>query len=456
MMEVTGALSRCARGSSFDFGDDTALIAVQHMLYQTVDLFQAAGEIGLNPENIFALGKVYSNSGPIISELRDMGVTVLDSTFPQPGAFDETFGRDVRRLWSIVGERLAQRRIKRILVLDDGGKCITSIPVELLLQYEVAGVEQTSLGMFVFEDNPPPFAVVLWARSAVKLMIGGHIFSHCLINRLHAQFLRGNSLEDVEVGIIGLGSIGKGLADFASRQGSKVSFYDPNPNLYVPPCLSRRLTRVDSLEELMLRCEYVFGASGRNPFKDKWPMAYRPGLRLFSASAGDQEFGPIIRDLRTRKGFTVEDGTWDITCEDGPSGPIHIAYQGFPYNFVSRAESAVPSRIVQIETGGLFAGLIQARNHLTLVEKGYAENGGLHRTSIEAQRFVLELWLNTMQQHGIDIRKRYGYDSALLAASMNSEWFAAHSEPGPARDGSGWRIESMMRSILEHFFPAVL
>lgn len=455
-MEVTGALSSCARGSSFDFGEDTALVAVQHMLYQTVDLFQAAGEIGLKPENIFALGKVYSNNGPIIAELRDMGVTVLDSTFPRPGEFDETFGRDVRLLWSIVGERLAQRRIKRILVLDDGGKCITNIPVELLLQYQVAGVEQTSLGMFVFEQNPPPFAVVLWARSAVKLMIGGHIFSHCLINRLHSQFLRGNSLEDLEVGIVGLGSIGKGLADFASRQGSKVLFYDPNPNLHVPPCLSRRITRVDSLEELMLRCEYVFGASGRNPFADKWPMAYRPGIRLLSASAGDQEFGPIIRDLRTRSGFTVEDDTWDITCEDGPSGPIHIAYQGFPYNFVSRAASAVPSRIVQIETAGLFAGLIQARNHLTLVERGYAENGGLHRSSLEAQRFVLDLWLNTMQQHGIDIRQRYGYDPAMLAASMNSGWLAAHSEPGPAMDGSTGRIESMMKSILEHFLPAAL
>lgn len=185
-------------------------------------------------------------------------------------------------------------------------------------------------------------------------------------------------------------------------------------------------------------------------------MPYRPGIRLFSASAGDQEFGPIIRDLRTKASFSVEDYTWDISCEDGPSGPIHIAYQGFPYNFVSRAESAVPTRIVQIETGGLFAGLIQARNHLTLVEKGQAENGGLHRTSLEAQRFVLDLWLNTMQHHGIDIRKRYGYDPAMLAASMHSGWFAEHSEPGPAMDGSSWRIEAVMRSILEHCLPAAL
>ena len=454
-MEVTGALSSRARSASFDFGEDTALVAVQHMLYQTVDMFQAAGEIGLNPENIFTLGKVYSNNGPIISTLRDMGVTVLDSTFPRPGEFDASFGNDVKRLWRLVAERLAQRRIKRVLVLDDGGKCITNIPAQLLHRYQVAGVEQTSLGMFVFEDHPPPFAVVSWARSAVKLRIGGPIFSHCLINRLHAQFLRGNSLQDVEVGIIGLGSIGSGLADGATRQQSKVLFYDPNPNLEVPPRLRHQITRVDSLEELMLRCQFVFGASGRDPFKGKWPMRYRPGIRLFSGSAGDQEFGPIIRDLRERACFKVENETWDITCEDGPSGPIHIAYQGFPYNFVSRGESAVPSRIVQIETGGLLAGLIQAHNHLTLVENGLADNSGVHRSSLEAQRFLLGLWLETMQHHDIDIKKRYGYDSTMLAATKHRDWFDAHSEPRPGLSGTSCRAELMMRSILEHDLRAV-
>ena len=57
LMEVTGALSRCARNAGFSFGADTVLVAVQHMLYQTVDLFRTLGEVGLKPENIFALGK---------------------------------------------------------------------------------------------------------------------------------------------------------------------------------------------------------------------------------------------------------------------------------------------------------------------------------------------------------------------------------------------------------------
>ena len=454
LMEVTGALSSCACGARFDFGRDTALVAVQHMLDQTVDLFRAAETLGLRPENIFALGKVYSNSEPVIASIRGMGATVLESSFPQPGGFDSSFEQDITRLWQVVVEQLDPRRIKRILVLDDGGKCITRTPRDLLTRYEVAGVEQTSSGIFIFEKSPPPFAVISWARAAVKLQIGGRIFSYCLIEKLHHELLRGRSLAGVDIGIIGLGSIGRGLADAASRQGSNVAFYDPNPNRHVPHYLSGRVTRVESLEELMLRSEYVLGSSGRNPFKDKWPMAYRPGISLVSASGGDQEFGPIIRDLRQRASFKVDADTLSITCDNGPCGPIQIAYSGFPYNFVSRAQEAVPTRIVQLETGGLLVSLLQAHKHLTLTEQGYVENSGIHRVSPDLQRRVLELWLETMEYRGINIRKLYGYEPALLDATNDDEWFAAYSEPGPAADGSSELVETITRSILDQWLQA--
>ncbi|HKR14278.1 MAG TPA: NAD(P)-dependent oxidoreductase [Pyrinomonadaceae bacterium] len=454
LLEVTGALSGCADNARFDFGENTALVAVQHMLYQTVDLFRAAEEMGLRPENIFALGKVYSNSAPVIAALRHMGVTVVESTFPQLGEFDESFEQDITRLWETVAQQLSHRHIKRILVLDDGGKCITNIPRDVLRCYEVVGIEQTSQGMFVFEETSPPLAVISWARAAVKLQIGGHIFSQCLIDKLQTEFLRGGSLDGVDIGIIGLGSIGRGLADIASRQDARVEFYDPDPNLEVPRCLRDRVTRLDSLEELMLRSEYLLGSSGRNPFKDKWPMAHRPDIKLFSGSGGDQEFGPIIRDLRNRASFRVAKDTWDLTSDDGPCGPIRIAYLGFPYNFVSRAEEAVPTRIVQLETGGLLASLIQARNYLTLVENGCAKNSGIHRVSPGLQQLVLEIWLDALQYHGIDIRKLYGWDRAQLARVYDDDWFDEYSEPGPAEDGSTERVEALARSILEQCLRA--
>jgi hypothetical protein len=449
-MEVTQALIRRARAAHFDFGEDTALVAVQHMLWQTVDLFRSVGDLGLKPENIFALGKVYSNSIPVIRTLREMGVTITESTMPEPGEFYRYFEQDITHLWEVAGDGLAQRHIKRVIVLDDGGICITSAPPDLIQQYMMGGVEQTSLGMFLFEDKPPAFAVTCWARAAVKLEIGGPIFSYCLIDKLNTEFLKGKPLQTEELGIIGLGSIGRAAANLAARQGNNVMFYDSNTDLRIPDYLQDSATRLDSLEELMTRCNYVLGCSGRNPFKNKWPMEYRPGAKLFSGSGGDQEFGPIIRDLRRTLSFKVERDTWDITSGDGPSGPILIAYYGYPYNFVSRAGEAVPTRIVQLETGGLLAGLIQARNHLGLCETGDEQNTGIHRMSVEAQRFVYETWLRAMRDQSIDVREHYGYDQAIFSATRHASWFADNTEPNAeTAGGPRSRIEDVMRAIFD-------
>jgi hypothetical protein len=229
LLEVTRTLSNCASAAQFDFGEDTAIVAVQHMLWQTIDLFEAAAALGTKRENIFALGKIYSNSPVVIGALRDRGITVVPSTTPEPGEFDKYFQRDVDHLWEVVARNIANRDIKRILVLDDGGRCITSIPPELLRHYAVAGIE-----------------------------------------------------------------------------------------------------------------------------------------------------------------------------------------------------------VVQVETGGLLAGLIQARIHLGLCEEGRAKNRGIHRISPEAQRLVCETWLKAMESRGIDLEQVYGFDPAMLEAARSLSWLAANSEPHPS------------------------
>ena len=431
-LEVTHALFDRASAAQFGFDEDTALVSVQHMLEQTVDLFETIADMGVRRENIFALGKVYSNSNVVIKTLRKRGVTVVDSIMPEPGQFDQFFEQDCRRLWQAVAEALASRRIKRILVLDDGGFCITAVPPELLKRYSMCGVEQTSLGMFLFEEKPPPFAVFSWARAAVKLEIGGPIFSQCLIERLTTSLRERMVWQREQLGLIGLGSIGRAMANLAAREGKQVFFYDPRRDLQVCPTLQRHVTRLESLEELMMRCDCVIGCSGRNPFKNNWPLNHKPGIRLLSGSSGDQEFGPIINYLKTKPDFHVDEASWDVRSELGPSGPIQIAYLGYPYNFVSRAPEAVPTRIVQLETGGLLAALIQANRYLKLCEAGLARNSGIHRVSPRAQRFVYEEWLTAMRALKIDIVRTFGYDPLMLNAAQHEAWFAKNSEPHPA------------------------
>jgi hypothetical protein len=428
-LQVTQALLNRARAMQFQFGEGTALVAVQHMLLQTVDLFEIAGAMGLNLNNIFALGKIYSNSPPVIETLRNRGVTVIESTTPVPGQFHSSFERDVERLWQVTTETLAQRSIKRIIVLDDDGVCIINTPHEVLRQYEICGVEQTSQGMFLFEEQPPPFAVISWARSAVKLQIGGPIFSHCFIDKLNTEFLRGRSIRGKQLGIIGMGSIGRALAKLANRQGIKVVFYDLAADVHIPASLHGIITRTLSLEELMLTSDYVAGCSGHNPFKDRWPLNHRPGIKLFSLSTGDQEFGPIINNLKARPDFAVDPKTCSITSEHGPSGPIEIAYLGCPYTFVSRAPEAVPTQIVQLESGGLLAALVQARMYLQVCETSSPNIKNVRRISPRAQRFVYERWLKTMNDQGIDLIETFDYDAELLSAARQYDWLSQHTEP---------------------------
>ena len=430
-LEVTHALLDRALAAHFSLEEDTALIAVQHMLEQTVNLFDTVAEMGVRYENIFALGKVYSDSCVVIKTLRNRGVTVIDSTMPQPGEFDQYFEQDCKRLWQVAAEALARRRIKRILVLDDGGFCITTAPPELLRRYSMCGVEQTSLGMFLFEEQPPPFAVISWARAAVKLEIGGPIFSQCLIDRLTSGLRERRAFQREQLGLIGLGSIGRAMANLAAREGKRVFFYDPRRDLQICPMLERHISRLDSLEELMMRCDCVIGCSGRKPFKNNWPLNHKPGIRLLSGSGGDQEFGPIINYLKTKPDFHVDENTWDVRSELGPCGPIQIAYLGYPYNFVSRAPEAVLTRIVQLETGGLLAALIQARMYLKLCEEGRAHNSGIHRVSPSAQKFVYEEWLGVMRALKIDIVTMFGYHPVILSSAQHEAWFAQNSEPYP-------------------------
>lgn len=428
-LQVTKTLLNQARTTQFQFGAGTALVAVQHMLLQTVDLFEIAGAMGLNLKNIFALGKVYSNSPPVIEMLRHRGVTVIESTTPKPGEFDYSFERDVKRLWQVTTAEFAQRNIKRILVLDDDGVCITNTPPEVLRQYAICGVEQTSQGMFLFEEQPPPFPVISWARSAVKLQIGGPIFSHCFIDKLNSEFLCGRSIEGKQLGIVGMGSIGRALAKLAVRQGIRVVFYDPAPDVHIPASLQGIITRTHYLEELMLNSDYVAGCSGRNPFKDRWPLNHRPGIKLFSVSTGDQEFSPIIDDLKARPDFAVDPNTWTITSEHGPSGRIQIAYLGYPYTFVSRAPEAVPTQIVQLESGGLLAALVQARIYLQVCETFPTRNKGVRRISPKAQRLIYKTWLETMKEQGINLMETFDYDTELLSAAHDEGWLSQHTEP---------------------------
>jgi len=447
LLPVTKAVIAQAQAANFRF-ESTAIVGVQHMLWQTPDLCRGLGRLGVEPTNIFMLGKVYSNGAEVIKTLRNEGISVPDSTMPHPGEFNQFLEMDVAHLWENVRRAIRNRNIKHILVLDDGGQCIKHMPPDLTQDYLIAGVEQTSSGILELEKHPSLFPVISWAKCAIKTYISSPIYSIAVIDELAR--VKGNDLLGQEIGIIGLGSIGMGMAEALIRQGSSVQFYDPSPNSIVPEHLQGKIGRSEKLEDLMLNSDTVIGCSGRNPFKDLWPLGYRPGVQLISASSSDQEFGPIIAELKDKSDFAIDPDTWDITVT-GASGPVVIAYRGYPYNFVARSGESVPTQVMQLEIGGgLLASLIQAYSHLTTTQNSSQNSIGIHRFSAHAQRFILNAWLQDMTASNIDIQHHYGLSKNLLKTALDPLWLAAKSEPN--RVGHH-HSEHMMYEMMRHELP---
>ena len=200
-----------------------------------------------------------------------MGVTVIDSTTSRTRENFILFSTRYRKALGSRAETLDGATIKRILVLDDAGLCITSVPADVLRRYAVCAVEQTSQGMFLFEQKPPPFAVISWARAAVKLEIGGPIFSQCFIDKLNTEFLGGKSLRGERLGDHWPGKYRQGRGKSGRTAGQQSALLRSDPDLQLPSLSNARSTRVDSLEELMcvvITCLAVPAAS----LSEQWPL----------------------------------------------------------------------------------------------------------------------------------------------------------------------------------------
>ena len=96
--------------------------------------------------------------------------------------------------------------------------------------------------------------------------------------------------------------------------------------------------------------------------------------------------------------------------------------------------------------GGLLAGLIQAR---LCLELGEMATKGIHRLSIDAQRFLYKKWCSVMKRDGIDLYQAFGCDPAVLRAAQHESWFTRNTQPHPDDPYQPvTELEAMMRRLL--------
>lgn len=395
-----------------------AFVCVQHLLDSTLDIFEALIQLGAKPDNIFLLGKHYSTSPEVVEKAEALGIQVQNFTpLTQLGTYKEVFDQDITNLWLQVRRFLEKNThsIDKLIVLDDGGKCFKSIPKDILREYNVVGIEQTTAGLT--EINSIKFHDSVYidiAKSASKSLEVGMV-SNAVVNKIANQLPCPQA--NPAFGIVGVGAIGTALAKRLASVGYNVSLYDPchkesknsSINAYLTSGqnikkLRRAFTRnfqdlrpepgklewVDSVEALFQKSEYIFGCTGKDFTKNLDIDNLLVGNKhLISCSSEDKEFLSILHRIQELNPNNTWDPLKDIYWQKDPNSLIHLIKGGFPCNFDDTGTS-VPSEDIQLTRALIFGGLIQA----VITYSSYKMNRirGTMMLDPSMQRFIVSKW----------------------------------------------------------------
>lgn len=392
--------------------EDITLVAVQHLLSSTGSLFDAIVSLGIKPNNIYLLGKIYSTHSETEKKLRSLGINIPQATHPAiPGTYAEALETDVKRLWHKVKENMSHNSL--VIILDDGGYAIKNCPEEILNGYRVLGIEQTMSGIKLLNRNFKNLPVISVAGSAAKTIIEPPIVSEAVNIRL------GNVIKELHpkrIGIIGYGNIGYAVA----KQLSK--FYDVEVFEKNESLLSHKLTNAHYSTDMNFvfdNCDVIVGATGEDislHHYTKWLKEVDNDKTLISISSGDIEFNSLLRYANGQLSpVTSALQTLEINTLNGKK--IKILRGGMVANFTGEADSS-PSHIIQFTRGLLLAAIFQIFDKYDELKS----QKGIIMLDPSLQKKVVTAWFKDQPQRNAD------YSDEVLEGFKNEDWIAQCSE----------------------------
>lgn len=210
-------------GFNHDLKDlsSVVILACQHILEPQKKLFQEAVSFGFKPENIFILGKIYSTSDEVFSELRQLGFSVIQPKFNPDKSFDQQHTENCLSLVNLA--RTSLEKAPHLIVLDDGGSLLSVVSKEDL-NIKIVGVEQTSSGFRKLENLQINFPIYNVARSRIKLELETPFIVELGIRRIKEKIFQ--YIHAPKILVIGLGPIGIEMVQVLKREGFDVVGYD--------------------------------------------------------------------------------------------------------------------------------------------------------------------------------------------------------------------------------------
>ncbi len=349
---------------SFAFEREVLIFGVQHIMKQTVILCWALEQLGIPYTHIALCGKVYSNNADLICMLRHLGVEVPK---PRKYKFGSAYGWEQIQDLRLLAKRFAERKKAMVdpvvIVLDDGGHALANARRVLTGPYRVVGVEQTASGFWQSGIRGVEFPIVDVGASAVKRLCEPPLIVDAALHRV-AKYV-GPSFAGRRCGVLGLGYIGRRLAQQLLEMGAVLSVYDVRTNAYA----ELQEYRARCIHDVINSSDIIFGCSGKDVTKDMQEQVAKksltPAHRTFcSMSSGDDEFyslkQEILSKLKTKNQYFSIDTIPDISASVWASD-FTLVRNGFPVNFDNSGQS-VPLQLIQGTVCALIVAICQAFN----------------------------------------------------------------------------------------------
>lgn len=291
---------------------DFHLVSCQHFLEPQIEMYKGLIEIGIKPENITALGKIYSTNSEILEELKDLGIKAI-----QPQFSGKSFDGEHRKNCE---EVLKTTEAQNVVILDDGAEMISVFSKSD--KNILFAVEQTSSGFRKLENSNYSFPVINVARSKTKLTQESPLIARLCFERI-MEYIKKNNISNPSFMLIGLGPIGENIKEILKESDFKVNGYDKEDYQSIVELLNNE------------KPDIVIGATGSQIITKEGAEELNQDhhFHLISVSSSDREFP--VSEFRNHSNIHQDVVTKNIT----------FANNGFPITFMGNRYEQTPIEI---------------------------------------------------------------------------------------------------------------
>jgi S-adenosylhomocysteine hydrolase len=407
-------------GGQFSGWERIAFVCVQHLLPTTVSLFSSLIKLGARPDNIYILGKYYSTNNLAKEALvHQLGLSLVENS-PQTklGFFSDFFYKDVMNLWRCFLKDLSTKSIDSVIVIDEGGHCLATMPEKFASSHKVVGVEQTTAGLLkpyvVNNLQKLHIPLINVAQSAAKKWLEPFVISRSVIKKIFDIIPIEN--KNSVFGIVGLGAIGRAVADRLSELGYQPAVYDIR---HEEQMKLENYSWKDNINQVVSSADIILGCSGQDISKEIETFASaRLDRSLISCSSEDIEYNSLLRSIQeTRQTTSATSVLQDAVYETRYNGHLRIHRGGFPINFDNLCELE-PISEIQLTRGLLLGGILQAA--LTLKRSSRERNHTIYALDSSVQKAIAHIW-------ALDQTQTIKLEQSLQLFE-NDKWIREHSQ----------------------------